>query len=107
MKRQQELDRKRILDEMRKDAIDKKIMEKEEEEEEDRITKEWARHQERKAELKKEIEEKWKQESLKIRTLIGETIHKHNVDATLKEKDIKEEQERKANEKVMQVCCLF
>lgn len=98
-KRLDELDRKRVLDEMRQEAINKKIWDAHEAKEEDRITQAWAKHQERKAEIKGQIEEEWKQRSLRIRTEIGETIHKQAVDATVKEREIRDEQERKSNQK--------
>ncbi|KAJ3361378.1 hypothetical protein HDU91_003965 [Kappamyces sp. JEL0680] len=100
-KRQDELGRKKVLEDMRQLARDRKVWEKLEAEEEDRTTQAWARHQERKAQLKAEIEEEWKKKSLKIRTEIGETLHKQAVDATLKEREIREEQQRQADAKVL------
>ena len=59
-KREGELQLKLQLDKMRSEAIQRKEMEKLEEEEEDRDTKAWAAHQEYKAMTKQKIENEWK-----------------------------------------------
>lgn len=59
-KRQEELHRKQILDQMRSDAIERKAMEKLEAEEEEKITKAWAAHQEYKMMIKQKVEDEWK-----------------------------------------------
>ncbi len=59
-KRQEELDLKRVLDDMRNEAIERKEMEKLEAAEEERITKAWAAHQEYKAMIKQKVEDDWK-----------------------------------------------
>lgn len=59
-KRQEELYRKKILDDMRTQAFERKAMEKLEAEEEERLTMKWADHQDYKMKLKQKVEDDWK-----------------------------------------------
>ncbi len=101
-KRQEALQQKMVLDQMRQTVEFRKQWEMEMEKDEELQAQGWASFKDQQNLMKKEIEAKWFNDMLSIRSMIGENLYKEKKAASELDHSIVEKQVQLSNQKYQQ-----